>query len=128
MGLYPIACSHCSKMFTWFSGNTGDQRCEHCQKEKFLRPEELAPSVVNSSTLSSIITTSQPVTHSLKQVNYLEMGNEHSECVSSIPGSFVELIEYHECQTQGDLHYVDIKYKDGRLKRVFQLVHVEFLQ
>lgn len=31
MGLYPIECSVCEKVFMWFSGNL-DQRCQNCQK------------------------------------------------------------------------------------------------
>lgn len=33
MGLYPIACIICTKVFLWHSFNAFDQRCSEC-KEK----------------------------------------------------------------------------------------------
>ena len=32
MGTYPIDCPVCKEPFLWFSGHTGDQRCEKCKE------------------------------------------------------------------------------------------------
>lgn len=35
MGLYAIECPLCKVPFMWFSGHTGDQRCDKCRRAMF---------------------------------------------------------------------------------------------
>lgn len=41
-------------------------------------------------------------------------------------GHNCESIEYHEPQGDGDAHYCDVKFSDGRNTRVFRPDEVEF--
>lgn len=38
----------------------------------------------------------------------------------------VESMEYHEPRGEGDAHYVDVKYDDGSMRRIFKPDSVEF--
>lgn len=56
MGLYPINCSECKKLFMWFSGNP-DQQCHDCKNKSTEKTDfKITETIIieNSSNIAAI--------------------------------------------------------------------------